>query len=868
MIRLNINRNKIQDMEITEDTFSMESRVRARVLLPVFISLLLLIMGVIISMYVYSRSRIIDESRRISESAFNNFEFQVFQLAYSMEKNLQIISMNSAIKSAFLSKDRQLLKELSKPILNNFKEKSSTTHLYFINKDRKCFLRVHHPERQGDIIDRYTAIQAEETGKTASGIELGLLGTLTLRVVLPWKDNGELAGYIELGDEIGNIVEDLKKNTGIDFVIGIYKKYLDRGLWEEGMEMLGRKSDWDKFNSMIPVFRTMQNLPDTVLQRPLDIEPNAEYQEKGEVDKFGHLQLEQYNLIDAGNRKVGVMLAVMDTGIEKESLKKQIASAVILCTGIGGLLMIFFYFYLGRLEKSIEKNNSLLNDTYIELRNSETKYRSMMENMKDAAYICSPDYRIEYMNPTMAEMIGADMLGKPCHEAIYKSDEKCARCSLDETGNQDYLEYEMIHPVSGEYYSVAGTPIVNQDGSFSRLTVFRNISHIKDMEQKLHRAEKMELIGSLAGGVAHDLNNVLSGLVSYPELMLMDLPEDSNLRRHVEMIRRSGEKAAAIVQDLLTLARRGVSVTDVVNLKAVVQEYLESADFEKVKKYHNGLKVETHIEEDLLNIIGSPVHLYKSLMNLVANGAEAMQGGGTIKISLENIYVDEPIKGYDTVAEGDYVLLKVEDRGTGIPHEDIEQIFEPFFTKKKMGRSGTGLGMTVVWGTVKDHKGYIDVRSSREKGTAFHLYFPATRKETEKKESKIEYDDYMGKGETILVVDDIEEQRNIAEDILNRLKYNVRTVESGEKAVEYLSNNSADLVILDMIMAPGMDGYDTYRKIIKIHPGQKAIIVSGFSETGRIKKVQDMGAGVHIKKPYTIETIGLAIKKILSEVQT
>jgi PAS domain S-box-containing protein len=383
------------------------------------------------------------------------------------------------------------------------------------------------------------------------------------------------------------------------------------------------------------------------------------------------------------------------------------------------------------------------------------------------------------------------------------------------------------------------------------------------VETQLQQAQKMEAIGTLAGGVAHDLNNILSGIVSYPDLMLMDLPEDSPLRKPILTMKKSGERAAVIVQDLLTLARRGVAIAEVVNLNDIIPEQLNSPEFEKLKSFHLNIEVEIHLEKDLLNIKGSSAHLSKTIMNLIYNAAEAMPDGGKILISTENRYIDRPVRGYDHIEEGEYVIIKVSDSGVGISEEDMQNIFEPFYTRKVMGRSGTGLGMAVVWGTVKDHKGYIDVKSSEGKGTTFTLYFPAIREKIVKDESLLAIEDYMGRGESILVVDDIEEQRELASIILHKLGYSVSTVSSGEEAVEYLKENPADLLVLDMIMDPGIDGLETYKRIVEFHPNQKAIITSGFSETDRVKEVQRLGGGQYIKKPYTLEKIGLAIKNEL-----
>lgn len=201
----------------------------------------------------------------------------------------------------------------------------------------------------------------------------------------------------------------------------------------------------------------------------------------------------------------------------------------------------------------------------------------------------------------------------------------------------------------------------------------------------------------------------------------------------------------------------------------------------------------------------------------------------------------------------------------GIPKEDLAKIFEPFYTKKVMGRSGTGLGMSVVWGTVQDHQGYIDVESTTERGTTFKLYFPITRKEITAQEEPLAIENYSGNGEQILVVDDLASQREIASTMLKTLNYNVETVSSGEEAVSYVQSKPVDLAVLDMIMDTGFDGLETYRKILEIRPHQKAIIASGFSETDRVLEAQRLGAGTFIQKPYTLKKIGIAIKNELSK---
>lgn len=343
----------------------------------------------------------------------------------------------------------------------------------------------------------------------------------------------------------------------------------------------------------------------------------------------------------------------------------------------------------------------------------------------------------------------------------------------------------------------------------------------------------------------------------------MDLDKKSPLVKPILTIQKSGEKAAAIVQDLLTLARRGVAATEVVNLNSIVSEYLLSPEHEKLQINHPDVKVKHQLDANLLNIMGSPVHLSKSIMNLVSNAAEAMPEGGTITLRSENRHLDKHMNTFDDIGKGDYVTLTVADTGIGIASEDLERIFEPFYTKKNMGRSGTGLGMAVVWGTVKDHRGFIDIKSRVGKGTTITLYFPVTRKELIKSNELISLAEIKGKGESILVVDDVQEQRQIASEMLEKLGYAVTTVASGEEAVDYIVDHSVDLIVLDMIMDPGIDGLETYKKILELRPGQRTIIASGYSESDRVKEAQRIGAGAYVKKPYLIEKFGRAVKKEL-----
>ena len=511
------------------------------------------------------------------------------------------------------------------------------------------------------------------------------------------------------------------------------------------------------------------------------------------------------------------------------------------------------------------------------LRKSEERYRSLVENA-DEAILVIQDGILKFVNSLAIQSFGysrEELLSIPAFELIYPEDRNAVVERYMQKINGDTAPtrhtYRVI-PKSGRVAWIEiSSVLIDWEGRPATLNLITDITNRRKveeekrtLEERLNRAEKMEALGQLAGGVAHDLNNVLGALTGYSELLMMEMPEGQKTRIYAEKILQSTEKGAAIIQDLLTLARRGVAASDVININDVVRTFLKTPVFERIKGYHPRITFNTDCQENLLHIKGSSVHLEKTIMNLISNAAEAITGQGEVTIRTVNRYLDRSIMGFDEVREGDYVVLEVSDTGIGISEEDREKIFEPFYTKKIMGRSGTGLGLSIVWGTVKDHNGYIDVRSVAGEGTTFTLYFPVTREEPVVQPKVIPLDQYLGRGESVLVIDDIVEQRDVACGLLTKLGYKVHTVASGEEAVEYLEKNQSDILVLDMIMAPGIDGLETYQRILNIHPKQKAILVSGFSETDRVKQAQRLGAGAYVKKPYVMEKIGLALRQELN----
>lgn len=515
------------------------------------------------------------------------------------------------------------------------------------------------------------------------------------------------------------------------------------------------------------------------------------------------------------------------------------------------------------------------------LMESEEKYRDFIDNAPIGVGIIDLSGTIQYINRKIEEAMGwrrEDIIGKYGF-GLDAFDEETRSKLLErfnarlEGDKPRLFELPIQTKDRGQLWVEVITTVLKKDSvPVGAQMVFVNITERKQAEEersalmeRLHRAEKMESLGTLAGGVAHDLNNVLGVLVGYTELMLTKMDDDHPFKKYLSNIMKSSEKATAIIQDLLTLARRNVPVSKIVNLNAVLAEYFITPEFERLKSYHPDVTFHKDMARDLLNVRISPIHLAKTVMNLTSNAVEAIVDAGDITVTTRNCYLDQPVSGYSDVREGDYVSLSVRDSGQGICTADMQKIFEPFYTKKVMGRSGTGLGLAVVWGTVKDHQGYIDVQSEPGKGSEFTIYLPATREPTTRSPKPSSIETYMGGGESVLVIDDMPEQREVATSLLTQLNYQVSTVGGGEEALEYLKNHRVDVLLLDMLMEPGIDGLETYRRILNICPKQKAIIVSGYSETDRVKQALDLGASAYIRKPYMLDAIGITLRKALTE---
>jgi two-component system cell cycle sensor histidine kinase/response regulator CckA len=391
----------------------------------------------------------------------------------------------------------------------------------------------------------------------------------------------------------------------------------------------------------------------------------------------------------------------------------------------------------------------------------------------------------------------------------------------------------------------------------------KNEQKLLEFQDKLAKSKRMESLGLMASRVAHDLNNILSGLVSYPDLLLQKMGKDTILREEIELIRKSGIQAGELVSDLLTVARGAKSRKEDNNLNLLVNSYRNSIEYRQLHQDFPDLQIDFELDPTIPTISSSAINITQTLSNLVVNGAEACaEKVPRIRIRTTFQVLEGSVVGFEIIPPGSYVILSVTDNGNGIATQSKNHIFEPFYSEKELGRSGTGLGLTIIWNSIRDHNGYINLATSK-KGTRFDLYFPLSSNQNFQSISRRVMNDLIGNGERILVIDDEEFQREIARTTLKQLGYNVQTVGSGEEALEFVRSEPVDLLVLDMVFETGMNGVDTFAAIKEIKPQQKALVTSGFFYLAEQARISSLGVNQYLHKPYSIAAMGRAIRQAL-----
>jgi PAS domain S-box-containing protein len=488
---------------------------------------------------------------------------------------------------------------------------------------------------------------------------------------------------------------------------------------------------------------------------------------------------------------------------------------------------------------------------------------ALLDKSQNAIMVVDLAHRITYWNKSAERLYGwpaREACGKRADQLLFRDvsyfqtaktgvfecGEWKGECSQVNSGDSPVVvesEWTLVHNEAGEPKSI--------------LIVSTDVSDRKKIEAQLLRNQRMESIGTLAGGIAHDLNNALAPIVMSVEILKQKFTDDQS-RRMLSILESSARRGADMVKQVLTFARGVEGERVLLQTRHLLKEVAKIVG----DTFPKAIQIKTKIAENLWTTMGDATQLHQVLLNLAVNARDAMEGGGTLTISAENEIVEALQEPFAGVKPGFYVVIKVTDTGSGIPREILDKIFEPFFTTKEMGK-GTGLGLATVLGIVKSHAGFVQVQTEVNKGTTFLVYLPALEKATAQTETE-HREMQRGRGELVLAVDDEASVLTMLKETLENYGYRVIAAKDGAEAVAAFTShkNEIKVVVTDMLM-PFMDGPATIRVLRKLDPTLKIIAASGLLDHEKVRDATGMDNIAFLLKPYTAEKLLLTLRKVI-----
>ena len=499
---------------------------------------------------------------------------------------------------------------------------------------------------------------------------------------------------------------------------------------------------------------------------------------------------------------------------------------------------------------------------YTKIQSSEKNYKALAEYSNNGIGIIQNDKHI-YANPMYQELTGyrfSDLqqfsIEKLIDFSYQPTDLKSMLCSLKARSCNELFNARIIKKNRAILDVEISASSMMYYGRRTLVISMLDISDRKILEKQLIYAQKMQSMGTLAGGIAHNFNNLLMGIQGNTSLALLEIKEDHPFYKNLMNIEKLIRNGANLTNQLLGYAREGKFEIKPINLNLVVKETSET--FGAARK---DIQIILDLASSLHGVKADQGQIEQTLLNLYVNAADAMPGGGTLTITTSNVthneIGDKPYKA----KEGNYIVIAIKDTGLGIDPKIIDRVFEPFFTTKGLAR-GTGLGLASAYGIIKGHGGYIDVSSIKGKETTFSIYLPSTEESIVKEEEMVD-ELYKGTG-TVLLVDDEEIIIYAGEQMLKKLGYNVFVAESGKTALEIFrkDHEKIDLVLLDMVM-PGIGGGETYEKLKEIDGSVKVLLSSGYSLDGQAREIMNKGCNGFIQKPFNLKNLSQKLKDVL-----
>jgi PAS domain S-box-containing protein len=885
--------------------------LRKSILFPLLFALVILLVASVASLLAIQRLHILSDINSKIKEVENLFPALIEVESDLLSAQIDFLKEEKILQDLWKARDREQILQHTSPIFTAIKEKYNITHFYFIDLEQICFLRVHNPVRYGDFINRITMNTASRKMSPAGGIELGPLGTFTLRVVHPWFINGNHVGYIELGKEIHHITPLMQRSLNVDLIFTIDKNQLEQDNWMEGMRMLGRHADWNLFPNSVVIDATVETVPQEIGVK-LGL-PHGEH--AGDIIKVDmndtNLHGKFLPLFDASAEDIGEIIVLANVTDKISNLKTVTIYIMSFYFLLGLILYVFMYFLLGitqdklntyqneliseiderkqaenelkihhdKLEVIVQERTQELNDSLANLKKevndrelaeqalrlSEAQFRGVFEDSALGITISDVEGHIITCNPAYQKMLGynEEELRQINFSALTHSEDiQKQKGSYNDllAGKRDSFQAEKRY-ISKDGNVVWGQLTVSliRDQDQKPLFVIGLIEDIggkKELENERIKASKLESVGILAGGIAHDFNNLLTAIIGNISLAKKNIDPDNTAAKRLTEAEKAVLRTRDLTQQLLTFSKGGEPVKRAVPITDIIKD---SAIF---ALRGSNVKYEFDIPADLWRVKVDAGQFSQVIQNLTINAGHAMPEGGSMTFSARNETVSD-VSGLP-LSSGKYIKISVADQGNGIAKDIIPRLFDPYFTTKE---EGSGLGLSIVHSIIKNHDGHIQVESEPGQGTVFHIYLPAIASK-KKQEEKLIGGILTGSGK-ILLMDDEEMIRDFASELLKELGYTVALAKDGEEAIalykEALETGASfSVVLMDITIPGGMGGKEAIREILKLDEDAKAIVSSGYAKDPIMSNYKKYGFVGVVPKPYNIEELSQELHRVLA----
>lgn len=862
---------------------------RSRALIVVSLVIILLTLFFLFLLVRNQQKTLADIIQKEQYNQQTQMELLQGQVGSSYRTRLKsFIANRKQVISAFAQGDRERLLQLSKPIYQLLKKENPYfSSLFFVGQDNRAFLRVQKPEIYGDDLTQLSplVVAGNHSKKLVAGFEVVKKG-LHYRIVAPVIVDGKHIGLVGFGISADYFLAQLKKagrghghehepdQDGTDIALFFPQDELSKATFMGKPDNL--VSDYAVFYHGQTHFKEFFSHGDYSLET---LRGGMLVHLHGTT----HALIRGVGFQDFKGREVAGVLALVNVGELVAGTKQTILQTVALAVGLLLVAILVLYFSFGLLFRQISKlteslslaNHDLeqrVEERTEELQQSEENLRITLDSIGDAVIATDTLGQVVRMNPMAEKLTGwsrEDAEGQPLEEVFHIIGEESRQPLASPverilaSGDIAVLDPgTLLLTRNGKELKIAdsGAPIYNSSGgTIGVVLVFRDVTEEQAIQEQLRQSQKMEAVGLLAGGVAHDFNNMLGGILGAAELLARHLPDDPKSEKFLHMITDSAERAAELTANLLSFARKQPISSTPIDVHVALRN--------TVSLLKNTLDRRVEIDVDLAAeasvVVGDLSQLQNAFLNLGINASQAMPEGGRLSVVTRVISLDEAYCEMSSfeLTPGPYLEIEFQDTGCGIEKSNLGQIFDPFFTTKSSGK-GTGLGLASVLGTLQQHKGAVNVYTELGEGTAFHLFLPLVKQEAFHLNTATEL--VPGKGR-ILIVDDEAVMRATAGAILESLGYEILVAEDGRRGLALFEQRwqEIDLVLMDMIM-PEMNGRDCFAEMRKIDPSVRVLLSSGFTRVDDLNDLRAAGLMGFIRKPYYSSALSRVVAAALN----